>query len=820
MDTHGINQVLTPTCTDDYQDVATSNLLDRSLLYNRDKKDLNIIIGRKAVPLTAVDGENIVKDNNNFISLNDDITVNTVTTLGDGQGLPWKSQSRLFTSETNHKIYLFFKQVEDASVKGFIGGEIMIVGNDTYGHYQISLSSTGSRLLKGATTDKDRARLVLCRFANDPDTFYYGIKIKSEDTANVYFTGWSDIEDSIKAPVFMEYGDSDLSEVVELDDDSDTGTKVEEPVTIPENVDLEFRYAPTTVAYGMSEDYWKVENAFKGQTNDMNFGKGYRYDNGRNTWTGLDLYTSVDYDYPIDGLTYNWQSNHTITFVDGGVHVTNDLSPNGRVDDVIGYVQIIMNNGTSGYLSYDCVADEPGTKLRLYAISTNMREKAEVVSEIDVKTVRGTYVFMGINKGEYYLAQTKPITFYGLTATTSSSAAKQSWIQDGNNSGYDLSGGVSIISTGNTSWYETNTAGNPGYIRFDETTDYPTTGKNAIKIHVKTKCTVTIGISAVNTNVELDLFADGNWAGRGWSSTATVNPANIGEVVFNWNGKETDLYGYSRKGPFNLAYIKISYDGSTLVADRVDEMENTGEDGTAHILRPTGLITKEALLNLAAKLRNNSSLQVEVDLSNCIMESRYTDWSNDDDLSKLFNYCVSIRSFYYPQGVTSSGYGTFMHCSFLREVHFNREMLWIGKNTWQPAFTGVFSGCRIKTLFIPNNIRGFAGYSLSESNIINLYLEEDTSLPTRLANSADNNPWPEWYKVKNALKVYVPPRNYQRFATATDTFGYYGVGSGNGYTGTDSSMFIRANDYIRNHCVEWTDYPTLQNPEKEIPYTD
>lgn len=220
------NPIQIASTTDEYLETALSQLKDRELLYNRDTDQLGIVFNGQFVPVSSqVDNVNIKFNDDLQVALKDDITVNSITTKADGNGVDWKSQSLIAATTTEHKIILFCKQdLDQISGIGIIGGELLEKGDSTYGHYEISLTSTGSRFLKGSTTNNKKAKLCLAKWNGD---YYYGIKLKTTSEAtNVYFAGWMSIPSSLGAPAFGEYNDEGLSEIAELDDDSDTGTQV------------------------------------------------------------------------------------------------------------------------------------------------------------------------------------------------------------------------------------------------------------------------------------------------------------------------------------------------------------------------------------------------------------------------------------------------------------------------------------------------------------------------------------------------------------------------------------------------------------------
>ena len=84
MSTNHRNPVQIATTTNQYLDVALSQLKDREILYNRDTEELGIVFNHQFNSLSGVvDEVNITKDSNKKIALKDDIAVSSVTAFAD-----------------------------------------------------------------------------------------------------------------------------------------------------------------------------------------------------------------------------------------------------------------------------------------------------------------------------------------------------------------------------------------------------------------------------------------------------------------------------------------------------------------------------------------------------------------------------------------------------------------------------------------------------------------------------------------------------------------------------------------------------------------
>ena len=255
------NPIQIATTTNEYLSDALSTLKDREFLYNRDTNILGIVFNHEFHQLSAnVDEYNVTLNDENQVALKNDITVGSITTQADKKGIDWNSQSLIAETTPEHKIILFCKQdLNQTDGVAIIGGEILEKGESVCGHYEISMTSTGSRFLKGSTTNNKKAKLCLAKYS---DTYYYGIKFKtSSEATNVYFAGWKNIPSTLGAPAFDTYNDEGLSEVVELDDDSDTGTEViDYDIITYEDRTWEFTGDQGSYSNGNENPDWDWEN--------------------------------------------------------------------------------------------------------------------------------------------------------------------------------------------------------------------------------------------------------------------------------------------------------------------------------------------------------------------------------------------------------------------------------------------------------------------------------------------------------------------------------------------------------------------------------
>ena len=809
------NSIRIATTSQERENEAIGVLLSRELLYNRNNKTLGIVLedeeGNKYRQIVSglVDEVNITKNENYETKLKEDIIIDSVTTQADHKGVDWKSQYKIAETTPERTVILLCKQDTDSKTDmGVIGGEVLEVGTGVFGHYQISLTSTGSRLIKGATTFDKKARLVLAKYNG---TYYYGIKFKSAAPANIYFAGWSKIPDGLSAPLYTTYNDGDLSEVIELDDDSDTGTEVIDYEFLSyDDITWEFFIAPyirnvqtSSAQYYPSQSNVTRRTDFYG-VGTVPFGTGYAHNE---RYYGLHWYDNVNYTY--NGVTLT--ASHGITF--GNDNRGNYLQQ--RSAGLAGYISIPGNDkGEIGFYVYNNTNST--RNIRLFNIRSDRHIGDQVGDLVEVPAYTLQWViFSDLPAGEYYWRQSGTFRYYSVYESynnVTETIRDESWNQNGDNNGYSLTNGLRITSSKATSWYEDTLAGNAGYIEFAERggqTD------PAMTLTVLGKAFIKVGFTSVdgkNSNIRISETLD--TSDEKWSSSVSVDNASttsIKECVYDYNSGLGEVYIMNENSPVRIFYVEIDYDNNisdgSYIYEIINGLPDTGEDGSPHIIRLSGEITKDAILKIATSL-DDPTKQVILDLSKCTMEAQYVDWTADTELHSAFANCVSLREFYYPMNVTSSGGNTFKNCSFLRKVIFNNKMKRIGGDDsgWSWENNAMFAGARIKTLFIPKSVNKFGGYPFSYSNIVNLFIEEGSTLLTPI-NTAFGQ-WNTWVAVKESLRLRVPQSIYDVAKNTNTTFQGYGA---NG----DGINTISESCKISDHIALWDgDYESIDYTAK------
>lgn len=193
------NRIRTTTTIESKKEqIRDEILLNRELLYTKDKEAMYIKYNNELVPIGGSLKQNYLEAGDNIeihrrdendeviypeiVRLADDIDINTCT-LGKFSGTHrWKGTYKLGELNNNQKLFILTKRTDiNEEIKGFIGGEILIKmitdkDEELYGHFAMTCASTGSWSLKGASGTANNVRMCRCKRLSDEEMFY-GLKI-------------------------------------------------------------------------------------------------------------------------------------------------------------------------------------------------------------------------------------------------------------------------------------------------------------------------------------------------------------------------------------------------------------------------------------------------------------------------------------------------------------------------------------------------------------------------------------------------------------------------------------------------------------------
>lgn len=213
-----MNKVLIATASENKLQDAKNEILNRSLLYEKTNKKLYVkyadeltLLNTIIEPVQIQAGSNIEVTQGtatvkSTVSLLDDIDINTCTLSPDQIPINWKGSIKLGELFNKNRILLLMKVTDPKdNIHAIIGGEILVrlevsSQKSVYASYQLSMTSTGSWSLTGATETINRVQVCRCTYENNS---YYGlifpeVQISSSekvipDKVDVWFNGWCDI---------------------------------------------------------------------------------------------------------------------------------------------------------------------------------------------------------------------------------------------------------------------------------------------------------------------------------------------------------------------------------------------------------------------------------------------------------------------------------------------------------------------------------------------------------------------------------------------------------------------------------------------------
>lgn len=773
------NPVQIPSTTQARLDEAFAELKNRELLYNRGKKELGIKIDDELIiPKPRVDEFNVTFNEDDEIALKDDITVDSVTARADREGVDWKSQTVLAETTEERTIILICAKDNDkeTGMVGFFGGEIVELGEDVESHYQVSLTSTGSRLIKGATTNKKKAKPCFVKYNGD---YYYGIHFKESSPAKIYHAGWSNIPGPLAAPSYTTYTDGDFSEIVDLDDDSETGTEV-----------IELSWADI-------ESYnWEFIGELTSRQT-VNFRNNFN-----TTGSGNNRYYSLASNIRLYPVNRSGSNSSTVELHPewGSITVEGRDVTNVRfaITDDVGYVTLRLKN----WGGMNSNIPRQGANMVIYpdnGTGTAPNTAQQLESHYFPYAATGTdgyvsdFTFGPLPRGTYWIRQgsggyNTKVEYYILQTETY--AGEDEMATAGDYYNYDFQHGLKIKTHNDIHW-EFARNDNTGVIICDAPTN-ELDSEGLLQVEVLGPCRFTVGFSKLPDDeapTATLLMSESLEAGdEAWARAVqghSQSDTTITDVTYTYSGKwgkKQTLY-IATDRPAAIYYAAIEYpsfSGGAIIADIIRGLDETGEDGSPHIIRPSGVIDKASIMTIAGVCLN-SERQLVIDLSNCTAAADAVNWTNDAQLQGAFQGCSSLQSFKYPSGVTFAGKATFLNCSFLREVEFNDEALQLGRDAeWTTQNQGFFSGARIKQIWMPRElgrVRGsnnnpmypLGSYVFAQNNILGYYIRPDSYYArNNSANDFDrifNNSnwgvesaasWNTFSYARRDFKIYLP----------------------------------------------------------------
>lgn len=344
-----MGQILIPATDNSSLEKAKNSLLDRSLLYNTDTKQLYVKYGNELNGIgVKVDNKNIVFDETGSISLGKNISCNTLTAKSD-DGIVFKSNILLGrTNKDKHAILLFLES--DSNGQSAISGSIYEDQGDRSFSYQVNISSSGNYNISGNNKDSS-LKLAKVNFSNNKY-----IALISNNNSSFYFNGLigGNLFDSV------DYSDADISNIEFLEYSSEAISNSidykNENVTSWEfnkRFDIENKLDPNTYGKTKENEFYdlggdKHAHLFALPQRNNNYIAYNPYNINSQYRGSIDLYTGSDRALKLD--VHRPISSLKIAFS----YTTNSLETT-RNQDKRAYLSIFRKNGDN---KYDLIASE------------------------------------------------------------------------------------------------------------------------------------------------------------------------------------------------------------------------------------------------------------------------------------------------------------------------------------------------------------------------------------------------------------------------------------------------------------------------------
>lgn len=209
-----MQKVQIATTSTNRQDEASEVIPNRSFLYNQEQNTMFIKYDENLKSVESkVDNKNIVLkevDGLSCICLADDVTVKSTTVSPDNKVVVVNEFHLEDVTSPQKKIFLVVKTSD--TIKEGMYGEIFRLGENITESYHISISSNpkSKNVIQGSSTNN----LAKIKRFTHGDIEYYGIEFATDENADLYFHGVSNI-DRLKPPLYKNYRDNTITEAAD-----------------------------------------------------------------------------------------------------------------------------------------------------------------------------------------------------------------------------------------------------------------------------------------------------------------------------------------------------------------------------------------------------------------------------------------------------------------------------------------------------------------------------------------------------------------------------------------------------------------------------
>lgn len=221
-----MNQVLIATSDNSNFDLASSQVLNRSLLYNKDSQKLFIKYNGEMVPISKgvsednVDNFNIILEDGK-VSLKPHVICENLTVKPNVED-SLKHVTNKYLGKTTNNLFLLFKK--NTTQNSFLIGDFYFSTPVEKSVAHLSLISKGEYNYFGTTTTEGDSKFNFVKVISSNDTEFYGFQLPNVgDSYDVYFTGYMETAEGDE-PTEDTY--NDVREILVLRKESNTDAPI------------------------------------------------------------------------------------------------------------------------------------------------------------------------------------------------------------------------------------------------------------------------------------------------------------------------------------------------------------------------------------------------------------------------------------------------------------------------------------------------------------------------------------------------------------------------------------------------------------------
>ena len=753
-----MGQILIPAADNSTLEKAKNSLLDRSLLYNTDTKQLYVKYGNELNGIgVKVDNKNIIFDETGSISLGKNIFCSTLTAKND-DGIVFKSNILLGrTNKDKHAILLFLES--DNNTQSAISGSIYENQEDRSFSYQVNISSSGNYNISGNNKDSSLKlakvdysnNKYIALISNSNSSFYFNGLIGGNlfDSADYSDTDISNIE-------FLEYSNEAISNTINYKNENVTSWEFNR------KFDIENKLDPNVYGKTKENEFYdlggnKHAHLFALPQRNNNYIAYNPYNINSQYRGSIDLYTGNDralkldvsrpisslliaFSYPINSLetTRNQDKRAYLSIFRKNGDNKYDLiaSEYSNTNKVVSYIVVDSLFSGQYFINIDSKSNLDKS-ISIYRIAILYGEPEIIVPKVEEENIEIDFT------ANNYAINEKTIDFHkDITALLSKTKNPRytCWMRPNEkNRLFDVQNKALVPSPILSGHSKQDIAAEIAYIENGVNkveTGYCSlaTGK-IFKFNIsKPNAKILVYFATIKngTAATLELLDSTN-------KRLTMATAKYLHSSAPWNKKITGLIKLEKDklqpGEYTLSVdnrcrifkIVLYYPGveeilkakSSSISDTIYKVKSICSDTnnknkTFNVSISDALITSNELNDLLSYM-STSEYKFKLDLGNSIIENGGTDsiWS--------FTRKCGLVSLKLPQGFKKLTNSSFNGCILLKSVTLPESLEDIMEEV---QLNGLFSTTRVRTAFLPYKLKFITKELLSNSQIKNFVIPD------------------------------------------------------------------------------------------------